>query len=130
METKSYFQSLPQATASESFSGQQHEDGRTEADPASTRGFFLQFLFGSYLILFKSFDNLYFYQVDHWRNLAQEKEKMLKENEKCFHPPPPASFSPLQVNDGIEIVVYTSLSGYQPEQGGGKPLHQKTAGGE
>ena len=34
------------------------------------------------------------------------------------------------MNDGIEIVVYTSLSGYQPEQGGGKPLHQKTAGGE
>ena len=31
-------------------------------------------------------------------------------------------------NDEIEKVVYPSLSGYQPEQGGGKPLHQKTAG--
>ena len=55
---------------------------------------------------------------------------MSKENRKCFQPPPPASFSPLQVNDEIEKVVYTSLSGYQPEQGGGEPLHQKTAGGE
>ena len=75
--------------------------------------------------------SMYLYQVDHWRNLAQEKEKMLKENKKCFHPPPPASFSPLQVNDGIETVVaHSSLSGYQSEQGGGKSVHQKTAGGE
>ena len=46
VETKSHFQSfITQATASESFSGQQHEDGRTEAGAASTRGFCCQDLF-------------------------------------------------------------------------------------
>ena len=82
------------------------------------------------IVLQLSEDLYFFLQVDHWRSLVQEKEKMSKENRKCFQPPPPASFSPLQVNDGIQFVVYLSLSGYQPEQGGGKSLHQKTTGGE
>ena len=67
VETKSHFQSfITQATASESFSGQQHEDGRTEAGAASTRGFCCQDLFWKLFealtrnIFLQLSENLYF----------------------------------------------------------------------